>query len=354
MVNVKFKKWLAACIVSMGIVCSAGVTAFAYTGEGTPTEQGTEAPTPIPEQTPAPQEGQTEEGTPFSVPGNGQILDDKNNDSTKQFLTVQTKNGNTFFLVLDRSSSTENVYMLSMVDENDLAEFVPEKKPQTAPPSVVIPETEKKPEAEKPEKKADKAENQTGALLAIGLLAAGGAGAYYYFKVAKPKKAETDAEDEDLEFYNGPYINEDAEDAEEIVQETFIKLWETRDKIKVELNFNTYITTIAKNLIYDMFRKKLVEQRYYQKFQSLIQEQLAVENELFRKNLQEVMFDSINKLSEQQREVMMLKCKGFNNDEIAELLGISKRTVEAHLNKAYKKLRQDLGEVRYYSFLLFF
>ena len=199
MVNVKFKKWLAACIVSMGIVCSAGVTAFAYTGEGTPTEQGTEAPTPIPEQTPAPQEGQTEEGTPFSVPGNGQILDDKNNDSTKQFLTVQTKNGNTFFLVLDRSSSTENVYMLSMVDENDLAEFVPEKKP----------------EAEKPEKKADKAENQTGALLAIGLLAAGGAGAYYYFKVAKPKKAETDAEDEDLEFYNGPYINEDAEDAEE-------------------------------------------------------------------------------------------------------------------------------------------
>lgn len=217
MVNVKFKKWLAACIVSMGIVCSTGATAFAYTGEGTPTEQGTEAPTPIPEQTPAPQEGQTEEGTPFSVPGNGQILDDKNNDSTKQFLTVQTKNGNTFFLVLDRSSSTENVYMLSMVDENDLAEFVSEKKPQTETPSVVIPETEKKPEAEKPEKKADKAENQTGALLAIGLLAAGGAGAYYYFKVAKPKKAETDAEDEDLEFYNGPYINEDEdiEDAEE-------------------------------------------------------------------------------------------------------------------------------------------
>lgn len=98
MVNVKFKKWLIACIVSMGIVCSTGATAFAYTGEGTPTEQGTEAPTPIPEQAPAPQEGQTEEGTPFSVPGNGQILDDKNNDSTKQFLTVQTKNGNTFFL----------------------------------------------------------------------------------------------------------------------------------------------------------------------------------------------------------------------------------------------------------------
>mgnify|MGYP000509068172 CR=1 FL=1 len=80
--------------------------------------------------------------------------------------------------------------MLSMVDENDLAEFVPEKKPQTETPSVIIPETEKKPEAEKPEEKADKAENQTGALLAIGLLAAGGAGAYYYFKVCKTEKGQ--------------------------------------------------------------------------------------------------------------------------------------------------------------------
>mgnify|MGYP000158092722 CR=1 FL=1 len=51
--KVKFKKWLAACIVSMGIVCSTGATAFAYTGEGTPPEQGTETPTPIPEQTPS-------------------------------------------------------------------------------------------------------------------------------------------------------------------------------------------------------------------------------------------------------------------------------------------------------------
>ena len=40
MVNVKFKKWLAACIVSMGIVCSAGVTAFAYTGEREAEKQG--------------------------------------------------------------------------------------------------------------------------------------------------------------------------------------------------------------------------------------------------------------------------------------------------------------------------
>ena len=55
-------------------------------------------------------------------------MDDKENDSTKQFLTVQTKNGNTFYMVIDRSGTSENVYMMSLVDENDLAEFIDTEK----------------------------------------------------------------------------------------------------------------------------------------------------------------------------------------------------------------------------------
>ena len=62
----------------------------------------------------------------FSTPGNAQLVDDKENDDTKQFLTIQTKKGNTFYMVIDRSSNTENVYMMSLVDENDLAEFLDE------------------------------------------------------------------------------------------------------------------------------------------------------------------------------------------------------------------------------------
>lgn len=53
----------------------------------------------------------------------------------------------------------------------------------------------------------------TGALLAIGLLAAGGIGAGYYFKVVKPKKDEAQEDGEDLEFYDGgTYVNEDQMD----------------------------------------------------------------------------------------------------------------------------------------------
>lgn len=146
------------------------------------------------------------------------MLDDKAEDGTKEFLTIQTKNGNTFFLVLDRSSNTENVYMLSMIDENDLAEFMDETQTEETP-QVVIPETEPTVAPEEAETETVQPEEggmNMGAILAIGILAAGAIGAGYYFKVVKPKKEETQEDGEDLEFYDGgSYINEDqAEDDE--------------------------------------------------------------------------------------------------------------------------------------------
>ena len=146
-------------------------------------------------------------------------------DESKQFLTVQTKNGNTFFMVLDRSNNTENVYMLSMIDENDLAEFIEETKdePETEQPSVIIPETEKpsapeetETEAEQEEKEDKKGGMNTGALFAVIVLLAGGIGGYYYLKVLKPRQDEDEADGEDLEFYDGgAYVNEDQDDPDE-------------------------------------------------------------------------------------------------------------------------------------------
>ena len=101
-----------------------------------------------------------------------------------------------------------------MIDEDDLAEFVTEtKKQETEQPTVITPQPETKPAVEETEKEPEKEskETNTGALLAIALLAVAGCGGVYYFKVVKPKKEEEDAGDEDLEFYEGDYINEDSE-----------------------------------------------------------------------------------------------------------------------------------------------
>src|SRR5699024_10640700 len=138
--------------------------------------------------------------TAFSTPGTAQVQDDITEDSTKEFLTITTKNNNTFYLVIDRSANTENVYMLSQIDENDLQEFLDSEGTTENPsnqPSIVLEETEKQTnetvEETKPEEKGTEeskpSQNMAG-LFGILLLAGAGAGAYYYLKIRKKKEQE--------------------------------------------------------------------------------------------------------------------------------------------------------------------
>ncbi|MCM1192886.1 MAG: DUF4366 domain-containing protein [Acetatifactor muris] len=197
---------LALVLAVVAAVFSSGtLTAYAYVDE--PAEEPV-----IVEKTP--EQG---EDTPFSVAGNGQLLDDITDDETKQFLTVQTKGGNTFFLVIDRSRNSENVYMLSLVDEYDLAEFLEEEpEPAEEKPAIVVEEPKPEPEPavviEEPEPEPEKSGINMGAVLMLLILGAGAVGGYYYFKIWKPKREEEEADSEDLEFYDGgAYINEDEE-----------------------------------------------------------------------------------------------------------------------------------------------
>ena len=153
----------------------------------------------------------------FSTPGNAQLVDDKENDDTKQFLTIQTKKGNTFYMVIDRSSTSENVYMMSLVDENDLAEFLDETEDSKTEEEqkVVIPETttETTPAVEK-ETEETTQKNTGGAdiwkLCTIVLAGGLGIGAVVvYLKYGRKK--EDGFVSEQLEFTDGPFINEEQE-----------------------------------------------------------------------------------------------------------------------------------------------
>ena len=152
----------------------------------------------------------------FSTPGNAQLVDDKENDDTKQFLTIQTKKGNTFYMVIDRSSNTENVYMMSLVDENDLAEFLDEteKSKETEESTVVIPETTPVAEEETEVKKEEKSGMNVKGLAAIVVAAIlGFAGIAVYKKHGRSK--DEDYVSEQLEFSDGPYVNEEDDEKEE-------------------------------------------------------------------------------------------------------------------------------------------
>lgn len=225
----KFKGWFCFFLALAALMLPASVMpAYAYTDglaqeaadtEKTPIKEKMpiKEKTPIKEETPS-----DEEAAPFSLSGNGQLVDDISDDETKQFLTIQTKNGNTFFMVLDRSRNTENVYMLSLIDENDLADFLEEtgQEPETETPPIEIPEPETVAEieagAEETEQEPEESGMNVGALLALALLLIGGIGGYYYFRVIKPKKEEEDSESENMEFSDdSPYIADGQDGSDE-------------------------------------------------------------------------------------------------------------------------------------------
>lgn len=155
----------------------------------------------------------------FSVYGNGEVLDNVVDEkSGKEFYTITTANNNTYYLIIDHSSNTKNVYMLSMIDENDLKEFLSEEEPEVpedtgTPPAVDFgdePSGDDTPDDSEPEE-PKKNNNILSTVLIILVLGAIAGGGYFYFKIYKPKK-EAQISDEDMEYVDeGVTINEDEE-----------------------------------------------------------------------------------------------------------------------------------------------
>ena len=157
----------------------------------------------------------SEPESPFSVPGNGEVLDEIRSSSDKDFYAVQTQNHNTFYLVIDHASSSDNVYMLSMIDEDDLEEFLKEKKePEPEPEPVIIEEPVAEPE-EPAEPEPKKKGGGLGWLIFIVLASACVIGGYYYFRFYRPAQEEDDVESENMEYSDTRFPTENEDDVEE-------------------------------------------------------------------------------------------------------------------------------------------
>ena len=207
MVKIKrMNKMLAVLFLSASMIFATGTTAFAYVDESAEASKTETVETEKTDKDTVVEENQINTEEPFSVPGNAQVQDDITNSKNKEFLTITTKNNNTFYLIIDRSANVDNVYMLSQIDENDLQEFLEEDSSASTivdvTPEVVIDEnthTEQteQPATESPEKEGTA--SNLGALVAIFIAAILGVGAYGYIKFIKPKKDEDDGDDEGIE-----------------------------------------------------------------------------------------------------------------------------------------------------------
>jgi hypothetical protein len=181
-------KYAACALLAAVILCATPLTAYAKTDEDRERDIDlSEILTPLVPAEPVPTP--TPEPQPLTPPGNLNLVDDISGEQAedKQFITVVTKNGNYFYIIIDRASDNQNVHFLNLVDEADLLALLEDEKKPAAPtpaPVVTTPEPTPEPDPE-PEPKSN---NLGGTLIMLLLDGALGGGAYYYFKILKPKQ----------------------------------------------------------------------------------------------------------------------------------------------------------------------
>ncbi|MBO0933849.1 RNA polymerase sigma-70 factor [Fibrella aquatilis] len=131
--------------------------------------------------------------------------------------------------------------------------------------------------------------------------------------------------------------------AQEIVQELFINLWQHRHRLALTGSIKAYLFTSAKHLVIDQYRRTATRNRHQAAFSdhqllaaNLIDEQLEADE------LQQTYERLLAQLPDKCRRVFSLSRQGYTNAEIANREGIAEKTVEQHITKALRMLRQYL------------
>lgn len=129
----------------------------------------------------------------------------------------------------------------------------------------------------------------------------------------------------------------DADDAEDLVENTFVKAWQTIQDGKELDNFKSYMYLLVRNECIDFLRKK--------KTMADVSEIPDVgEDSIDTSERDARIWKAMDELPEKCREIfLMSKRDGLSNEEIAEELDISIKTVKNQMTKAYSRLRESLS-----------
>lgn len=149
-------------------------------------------------------------------------------------------------------------------------------------------------------------------------------------------------------------IVKNKDDAEEIAQNVFLKLWMNRQTLSEHLSINSYIFTITQNEVYDLFREQHYSLQYRESLTQTIDSEIKdeIEAEYNVKEIKDIVAKTIESMPEQRRLVFKLSREHFlSNDEIAEKLNLSKRTVEKHISLALASIRRNLGDFLFWLFI---
>ncbi len=148
------------------------------------------------------------------------------------------------------------------------------------------------------------------------------------------------------------YVEERAV-AEDLVQDVFVTLWESRKKIRVESSARNYLVVSVRNQCLNYLKREGYKQNYIDAYLAKNADQSDYDEFYLLTELQKLLDEALAKLPETYRLIFeMSRLENNSNTEIAEKLNIPLRTVERYKAKAIEILKKDLKD--YLPLLLYF
>jgi len=145
-------------------------------------------------------------------------------------------------------------------------------------------------------------------------------------------------------------------DPDEIVQEVFVKIWLKKEYIDPEKNFQSYLFSIAKNLVLDHLKSAVNRKLYFveEHFRQDITSEEDAEIQ-FPADSEERMLNLIQQIPERRREIFCLnRFDGLSYKQIAERLNITENTVDSQIRNSLTFLRKEFRKIATLLFLSFF
>lgn len=186
---------LAALMCAVILLCGFSVTAYASSDEDYEETTGGYEEETVAEV----DEAETSESSSFTVEGTGTVTDTATDEDGKQFYTITTPAGNTFYLIIDLERDSDNVYFLDAVTEADLlalAELSGETVTTTADTEQEVEDDTDTETTAEPETEEQESNSNAGMLLLVAAVVLVGGGAAWYFKIHRPNQQMAEAEDD--------------------------------------------------------------------------------------------------------------------------------------------------------------
>lgn len=136
-----------------------------------------------------------------------------------------------------------------------------------------------------------------------------------------------------------------SEEAEDLLQDVFTKVWMEREQLSNIQNFKAWLGTITRNSVYNFLKRNAIREKLDRKTANAPHQEIDTPFTITEfRDLRYVLHEAIIELPSQQQKVFTMgRIDGLKHTEIADHLGISKETVKKHMMAALKSIKKALS-----------